>query len=226
MKAVVVLSGGQDSTTCLFWALQKYGQGNVCALGFDYNQRHIAELDCAAKICQAHGVQFDVIELPAIAQLTSNSLTNMRLNVDTAATQGTPPNSLVEGRNILFLTYAAIYAKGKSARSIIVGVGQADSSGYPDCRDNFVKACNLSLNLGMDYQFEIETPLMWLTKAQTWQLAHDLGVLEIIKNQTITCYNGAAGSGCGRCPACHLRTRGYEEFVVQNMQQGDKNVPD
>jgi len=213
MKAVVILSGGQDSTTCLFWAIQKYGENNVCALGFDYNQRHKIELKYAAQICTIYGVPFTVLQLPIISEITNNSLTNHNMDVDINKPQNTPPNSLVEGRNILFLTYAAIFAKEHGINNLIIGISEADSSGYPDCRDNFVKACNLSLNLGMDFPFAVEAPLMWLTKAQIWQLANDLDVLEVIKTKTVTCYNGIAGEGCKTCPACHLRNQGYVKYL-------------
>jgi len=212
MKALVILSGGQDSTTCLFWALKQYGAGNVSALGFDYNQRHKAELEFASDICKNAEVPFTVLSLPVISEITDSALTNAALNVDEEKPSDTPPNTLVEGRNILFLTYAAIFAKAKGIRALVTGVSESDFSGYPDCRDSFVKACNVSLNLGMDYPFVIETPLMWLDKAHVWQLADKLGVLEVIKNKTLTCYNGIVGDGCGNCPACHLRKKGYDEF--------------
>ena len=219
MKALVILSGGQDSTTCLFWALERYGVGNVYALGFDYNQRHNAELDFARSICTGANVPFTVLSLPVISEITDNALTNQSIAVDEHKPSDTPPNTLVEGRNILFLTYAAIFAKSKDIRVLVTGVSESDFSGYPDCRDAFVKACNVSLNLGMDYPFIVETPLMWLDKAHVWQLADKLGVLEIIKNKTLTCYNGIVGDGCGTCPACHLRKKGYEEY------QTNKKIP-
>ena len=213
MKALVILSGGQDSTTCLFWAMDKYGKGNVQALGYDYGQRHKSELDYAKRICDTYNVPFSILALPAISELSDNALTNPNITVDADKPKDTPPNTLVEGRNILFLTYAAIFAKRRNIQVLITGVGEADFSGYPDCRDVFIKACNVSLNLGMDYPFIVETPLMWLSKAKIWQLAQDLGVLEIIRTQTLTCYNGIVGEGCGNCPACHLRNKGYEEFT-------------
>jgi len=213
MKALVILSGGQDSTTCLFWAIKKYGADNVSAIGYDYNQRHKAELDFARDICNQHNVPFTVISLPVISELSSNALTNPNMIVDTDKPQDSPPNTLVEGRNLLFLTYAAIYAKTRDIRVLVTGVSESDFSGYPDCRDVFIKSCNVTLNMGMDYPFIIETPLMWLTKAGVWQLADELGVLDTIKNQTLTCYNGIVGDGCGNCPACHLRKKGYEEYL-------------
>jgi 7-cyano-7-deazaguanine synthase len=213
LKALVILSGGQDSTTCLFWALQKYGAGNVFAIGFDYNQRHKAELDHAKNICEENNVEFTIFALPVFQELGSNALTNPEIEVDARKPENSPPNTLVEGRNILFLTYAAIFAKSKGIQALVAGVSESDYSGYPDCRDMFVKACNLSLNLGMDYPFIIETPLMWLNKARVWQLAHQLGVLETVREKTLTCYNGIVGDGCGNCPACDLRKKGYEEFL-------------
>ena len=215
MKALVILSGGQDSATCLFWALKKYGHGNVSAIGFNYNQRHVDELNYAQAMCEPIHVPFEVLHLPVLAEITNNALTNTAMDVDTAKPAATPPNTYVEGRNILFLTYGAIYAKTNGMQVLVAGVSEADFSGYPDCRDTFIKACNVSLNLGMDYPFVIETPLMWRNKAQVWALAHELGVLDTIKAQTLTCYNGIVGDGCGNCPACQLRANGYKQFLAQ-----------
>ena len=212
-KALVLLSGGQDSTTCLFWALQKYGQGNVSAIGYNYGQRHNAELECAQRICDRYNVSFTIIHLPALGEMTNNALTNPDIVVDTSKPANSPPNTLVEGRNLLFLNYAAILAKSIDAKILVTGVCETDFSGYPDCRDIFVKSTNVTLNLAFDYSFVIETPLMWLTKSETWALADRLGVLEIIQNETLTCYNSIKGKGCGNCPACDLRQKGYEEFL-------------
>ena len=213
-QALILLSGGQDSTTCLFWAIKKYGIENVSAIGFNYNQRHKAELDCAKAICDARNIPFTVVTLPAVSQLTDNALINQSTEVDKAGDYSdSPPNTLVEGRNLLFITYAAIHAKTQNINTLVTGVCETDFSGYPDCRDVFIKSCNVTLNLGFDYPFIIETPLMWLTKADAWQLADGLGVLDIIKDQTLTCYNGIMGQGCGTCPACHLRKKGYEEYL-------------
>ena len=214
-KALVVLSGGQDSTTCLFWAIDRFGGDNVFAIGFDYGQRHKAELECAADICRAAGIEYEVIDTPIINQLSANALTREDISVDETKPDGTPPNTLVEGRNLLFLSYAAIYAKTHGMTEIITGVCETDFSGYPDCRDMFVKSLNVTLNLAMDYNFVIHTPLMWLTKADTWELADKLGALDIIYRDTLTCYNGIKGNGCGHCPACFLRRRGYEEFMAR-----------
>ena len=213
MKAVVILSGGQDSVTCLFWAIREYGAGNVCAIGFDYNQRHKAELDFARAICKDYCVPFSVLSLPLMPELGSNALTNLDMPVDVEKPTDAPPNTLVEGRNMLFLTYAAIYAKTREIKVLVTGVSESDFSGYPDCRDVFVKAANVALNLAVDFPLVVETPLMWLDKAAVWKLAYDLGVLDIVRAKTLTCYNAIVGDGCGDCPACFLRRRGFDEFV-------------
>lgn len=213
MECLVVLSGGQDSTTCLYWAIERYGKENVCAVGFDYGQRHITELDCARSICDREGIKYETIPTPIINQLSPCSLTRSDIPVDSEKPEGAPPNSLVEGRNLLFLSYAAIYAKGLGIRNIVTGVCETDFSGYPDCRDVFIKSLNVTLNLAMDFNFVIHTPLMWLTKAETWALADSLGVLSVIRNETLTCYNGVIGDGCGNCPSCFLRKRGLEEYL-------------
>jgi 7-cyano-7-deazaguanine synthase len=209
-KAIVVFSGGQDSTTCLFWAKERYKE--VIAVSFDYNQKHILELECAKNICKKHNIEHHILDLNLLNQLAPNSLTRQDIKVDkNAPTEGTP-NSFVDGRNLLFLTFVAIFAKQRNINKIVTGVSQSDFSGYPDCRDVFVKSLNVTLNLAMDYQFELETPLMWINKLETWKMAHDLGVLDIVKEETLTCYNGVIGDGCGDCPACKLRRNGYLEF--------------
>lgn len=210
-KAIIVFSGGQDSTTCLFWAKQKFKE--LIAVSFDYNQKHHQELECAAKICEKYGIEHIIMDLALLNQLTPNSLTRKNIAVDKEAPAEGTPNTFVDGRNLLFLTFAAIFAKQRGVTHIITGVSQSDFSGYPDCRDVFIKSLNVTLNLSMDYQFVIHTPLMWINKAETWKMADDLGVLEIIKNETLTCYNGIIGEGCGECPACTLRNRGYREFI-------------
>ena len=214
-KALIVLSGGQDSTTCMFWAIDRFGKENVSAIGFDYGQRHKAELVCAKEICKKTGIQFEVIDTPIINQLSANSLTRSDIPVEKTKPEGAPPNTFVEGRNMLFLSYAAIYAKTHGITEIVTGVCETDFSGYPDCRDIFIKSLNVTLNLAMEYNFVIHTPLMWLTKAQTWELADKLGALDTIYNDTLTCYNGIKGTGCGDCPACFLRKRGYDEYMAE-----------
>ncbi|MBU3153948.1 7-cyano-7-deazaguanine synthase QueC [Clostridium estertheticum] len=216
-KAVVVFSGGQDSTTCLFWALKKYKE--VIAVSFDYGQKHILELDCAKTICKEHDVEFHVLDLNLLNQLAPNSLTRKDMKVDTSAPKGSVPNSFVDGRNLLFLTFVAVFAKQRGISNIITGVSQSDFSGYPDCRDVFIKSLNVTLNLAMGYDFVIETPLMWINKAETWKMAYDLGVLDVVKEQTLTCYNGIKGNGCGDCPSCKLRKKGYIEFKEKYLVQ-------
>lgn len=214
-KAVVVFSGGQDSTTCLFWAKKRYKE--VIAVSFDYNQKHKLELECAKAICKKHNVEHHILDLNLLNQLAPNSLTRQDITVDkTAPTEGVP-NSFVDGRNMLFLTFVAVFAKQRGINNIITGVSQSDFSGYPDCRDVFIKSLNVTLNLAMDFQFQIHTPLMWINKAETWKMAYDLGVLDIVKNETLTCYNGVLGNGCGECPACKLRKNGYLEFKKEYL---------
>ena len=209
-QALVVFSGGQDSTTCLFQAMQQYGAENVQAITFAYGQRHGIELERAASIAQELGIRQTVLDLSLITAITHNALTDAQAAIETDA-QGMP-NTFVDGRNALFLLYAAIYAKGQGIRHIIAGVCETDFSGYPDCRDVFVKSMNVTLNLAMDYAFQIHTPLMYLTKAQTWALADEMGVLDYIREHTHTCYNGVVG-GCHECPSCILRERGLSEYL-------------
>jgi 7-cyano-7-deazaguanine synthase len=209
-KAVVVFSGGQDSTTCLFWAKKRFKE--VIAVSFDYNQKHISELQCAKDICNKYNVEHHILDMSLLNQLAPNSLTRVDINVDKTQKDGELPNSFVDGRNLLFLTFVAVFAKQRNINHIITGVSQSDFSGYPDCRDVFVKSTNVTLNLSMDYEFVIHTPLMFIDKCETWKLAYDLDVLDIVKNETLTCYNGIKGNGCGDCPACNLRKNGYLEF--------------
>ncbi|RFM19066.1 7-cyano-7-deazaguanine synthase QueC [Clostridium botulinum] len=204
-KAIVVFSGGQDSTTCLFWAKKKYKE--VIAVSFDYNQKHKLELECAKDICKKYNIEHKILDLNLLNQLAPNSLTRQDITVDKSAPKEGVPNSFVDGRNLLFLSFVAVFAKQRGINAIITGVSQSDFSGYPDCRDVFIKSLNVTLNLAMDYEFEILTPLMWINKAETWKMAYDLGVLDIVKEETLTCYNGIKADGCGECPACKLRKR-------------------
>ena len=212
-EAVVVYSGGQDSTTCLAWALNRYEK--VYAVSFDYGQRHKKELECAADIAKQLEVEQVVIDLKELNALAPNSLTRDEIAVDKDAPEEGTPNSFVEGRNMLFLTYAAIYAKTHGVTDIITGVSQSDFSGYPDCRDIFIKSLNTTLNLAMDYEFDVITPLMWLDKEETWELADKLGVFELVRDKTLTCYNGIIGDGCGDCPSCKLRKKGLERYLAR-----------
>ncbi len=209
-KAVVVFSGGQDSTTCLFWALERYRE--VEAVTFNYGQRHKLELACAADIAAELGVRHYVLDMSLLGQLAPNALTRSDIAIEQK--EGELPSTFVDGRNLLFLSFAAILAKQIGARHVVTGVCETDFSGYPDCRDVFIKSLNVTLNLSMDYNFVIETPLMWLNKAETWALADELGAFDFVRNKTLTCYNGVVADGCGECPACKLRCNGLEEFVA------------
>lgn len=216
-KALVVFSGGQDSTTCLFWAKKHFKE--VHALSFIYGQRHVAEVELARSIAQKAQVGFDVMEIPLIGQLGHNSLTDTSMAMDQEKPQNTPPNTFVPGRNLFFLSIAAVYARERGIRHLITGVSETDYSGYPDCRDAFIKSLNVTLNLGMEEQFVIHTPLMWIDKCETWALADELGVLDLVRNETMTCYNGVKGDGCGHCPACKLRREGLEKYLTRKQQQ-------
>ena len=210
-KAVVVFSGGQDSTTCLFWAKKHFNE--VYALSFRYGQKHEQEVELAKKIAAKAGVEFAVMDLDFINFLSPDcSLTHSDIQMDKEKPATTPPNTFVPGRNLFFLSIAAVYARNKGAMNIVTGVSQTDFSGYPDCRDSFIRSLNVSLNLSMDEQFVIHTPLMWLDKSETWALADDLGVFDLVLKETMTCYNGIPGDGCGECPACKLRRRGLETY--------------
>ncbi|WP_342561175.1 7-cyano-7-deazaguanine synthase QueC [Paenibacillus sp. FSL R7-0345] len=211
-KALVVFSGGQDSTTCLAWALQHFDEVQVVT--FNYNQRHAAEIEVAKKIAAAFGVKQHILDLGLLNQLAPNALTRDDIAIE-AGEDGELPSTFVDGRNLLFLSFAAIMAKQLGYANIITGVCQTDFSGYPDCRDVFVKSLNVTLNLSMDYEFVIHTPLMWLDKKETWKLADELGQFDYVREHTLTCYNGIIGSGCGTCPACLLRQRGLDQYVAE-----------
>ncbi len=209
--AVVVFSGGQDSTTCLLWAKKHYDK--VYAVSFDYNQRHKLELDCAKEICEELDVEHTILDMTLLNQLAPNSLTRTDMEVDHDAPAVGTPNTCVDGRNMLFMTFVAVYAKQKNVHDIITGVSQSDFSGYPDCRDVFIKSLNVTLNLAMDYEFDIITPLMWINKEETWKMADELGGFELVRNKTLTCYNGIRGDGCGECPSCKLRKKGLDAYL-------------
>lgn len=213
-KAVVVFSGGQDSTTCLFWALQQFRE--VEAVTFDYGQRHSLEIECAKGIAAELNVKLTVLDMSLLGQLTQNALT--RSDIEITHEEGELPSTFVEGRNHLFLSFAAVLAKGVSARHLVTGVCETDFSGYPDCRDAFVKSLNVTLNLAMDYNFVIHTPLMWIDKAETWKLADELGAFDFVRERTLTCYNGVIGDGCGECPACKLRRAGMESYLRSRQE--------
>lgn len=209
--ALVVYSGGQDSTTCLFWALKHFKK--VEALTFVYGQKHVKEVEVAKEIASNAGVEWHVMDVSFIGKLGRNSLTDSSIQMDQDKPVDGPPNTFVPGRNLFFLSIAAVFARERGINHLVTGVSQTDFSGYPDCRDAFIKSANVTLNLAMDEQFVIHTPLMWIDKAQTWELADNLGVLDLVRHQTLTCYNGIRGDGCGHCPACKLRREGLEKYL-------------
>jgi len=226
--ALVLFSGGQDSATCLAWALDRFGR--VETLGFDYGQRHRIELSCrdtvreglralspdwAARLGPDHTLALD-----ALGQLSDTALTR---ETEIALAEGALPNTFVPGRNILFLTFAAALAYRRGLRHVVGGMCETDYSGYPDCRDDTIKALQVALNLGMDRRFVLHTPLMWIDKAETWRLTEALGgerLVTLIREESHSCYLGdrthrhAWGFGCGTCPACELRARGWEGYAA------------
>ena len=225
--ALVLFSGGQDSTTCLAWALDRFD--HVETLGFDYGQRHRVELEVRPRVLEVVKEQFPkwssrlgddhMIDLGVLGEVSETSLTR---SVTIQMERDGLPNTFVPGRNLLFLTFAAAIAYRRGIKHLVTGVCETDYSGYPDCRDDTIKALQVAVNLGMEKRFVIDTPLMWIDKAMTWQLAKDLGgehLVDLIRNETHTCYNGDRstphdwGWGCGACPACDLRAAGYEKFA-------------
>ncbi|MGD6943922.1 7-cyano-7-deazaguanine synthase QueC [Cytobacillus gottheilii] len=209
-KAIVVFSGGQDSTTCLFWALETFKEVEVVT--FNYNQRHKEEIECAKRIAEELQVKHHLLDMQLLNQLAPNALTRDDIEIKEGE-DGELPSTFVPGRNLIFLSFAAVLASQVKAKHIITGVCETDFSGYPDCRDAFIKSLNVTINLSMDQQFVIHTPLMWLDKAETWKLADDLGALEFVREKTLTCYEGVIGDGCGECPACKLRRNGLEKYL-------------
>ena len=226
--ALVLFSGGQDSATCLAWALQRFAR--VEALGFSYGQRHLVELQCrdglldgmkslraewAARVGDSH-----TLEIPTLATISDTALTR---DVAIAMGEDGLPNTFVPGRNLVFLTFAAALAYRRGISHIVGGMCETDYSGYPDCRDETIRALQAALRLGMNRAFELHTPLMWLDKAGTWQLAHELGgtgLVDLIREHSHTCYLGTRGGrhewgyGCGECPACALRAKGWKEYAA------------
>ena len=224
--ALVLFSGGQDSTTCLAWALDRYR--SVETVGFDYGQRHAVELEVRPRVLETLRERFPrwgerlgpdhFVTMRELAQLSDTALTQA---AEIRISSKGLPNTFVPGRNLLFFTYAAAIAYRRDIPVLVGGMCETDYSGYPDCRDDTLKATQVALSLGMDQRFTIETPLMWISKAQTWQLAHDLGgetLVNLIRTETHTCYVGDRstrhdwGVGCGRCPACELRGVGWREW--------------
>ncbi len=210
-RAIVVFSGGQDSTTCLFWAKERFQE--VIALTFDYGQRHQQEVQHAKAIAEELGIEWLPFQLDLFSKLTQNALTSDQINIEQK--EGELPSTFVPGRNHLFFSIAAMVAYQREAQHIVVGVSQTDFSGYPDCRDNFVKSLNVTLNLAMEADFQIHTPLMWLDKKEVWALSDQLGAFEYVQQKTLTCYEGIPASGCGVCPACILRQKGLADYLAE-----------
>lgn len=227
-RALVLFSGGQDSTTCLAWALSRYQ--HVETIGFDYGQRHAIELTMRPQLLQKmRGISDDwdqrlgedhVLDLSLISQLSQTAMTE---NIAIQMQENGLPNTFVPGRNLMFMLVAATLAYRRQLGVLVGGMCETDFSGYPDCRDDSLKALQVAINLGMASRLNIETPLMWIDKAQSWRLAESLGgnaLIELIRHDTHTCYLGergqmhAWGHGCGTCPACELRAKGYQEFVA------------
>ena len=227
--ALVLFSGGQDSATCLAWALERFGR--VETVGFDYGQRHRVELDVRPVVLDGMRSRFPdwagrlgddhMLDLSVLGQVSDTALTR---DVEIAMQDNGLPNTFVPGRNLVFVTFAAALAYRRGLRHLVAGVCETDYSGYPDCRDDTMKAMQLALNLGMETRFVLHTPLMWIDKAGTFALAADIGgkpLLDLVIEQTHSCYLGdrsrrhAWGYGCGTCPACKLRSDGYSRFVSE-----------
>jgi 7-cyano-7-deazaguanine synthase len=214
-KVVVIFSGGQDSTTCLHWALNRYDQ--VEAITFNYGQKHSIELDQAKLICDKNKVKQTVIDISFLDTLVDSALTSNG-DVNEINDKGLPA-SFVPNRNQLFITLSHAYAQKIGAEALVTGVCQTDYSGYPDCRETFVKAVEWTTNMGSDSNIKIETPLMYLTKSETFELAQTENCLDEVVGMSHTCYNGDRtklhdwGYGCDDCPACELRKNGYNEFI-------------
>jgi 7-cyano-7-deazaguanine synthase len=212
MNAVVVLSGGQDSATCLALAINKHGMENVAAITFEYGQRHSLETKFAKKLAKRFGIiQHKVVKMDFYRHLTSNALMSKTAPIEKKK-GASCPTTVVEGRNSFFLLAASVWAKELGATEIYTGVSEADYSGYPDCRAAFIRSQQKTIRLALEWPIKIVTPFMHMSKAEEWALAEKLGILDIIKNETLTCYNGIPGDGCGECPACKLRNRGYSEY--------------
>ena len=216
-SALVIFSGGQDSTTCLYWALKKYD--HVQAITFDYRQRHRTELECAQRICERLDIPQKVVNIDFLSTFHKNALTSDDVEMNLDGGLNNLPSTFVPGRNALFFTIGAALAVSRGIDTLVSGVCQTDYSGYPDCREDFVRAQEKTLSLAMGSPIRIEAPLMNLTKAETFRLAADLGELKSVVEDSHTCYEGdrtqlhAWGYGCGKCPACVLRRRGFEEFL-------------
>jgi 7-cyano-7-deazaguanine synthase len=210
-SALIVLSGGQDSTTALYWALDRFDPAGVQAITFDYGQRHRVELDSARRVAEFAGIPQVVLPIDTFRALGGNALTDAEVPVGAMPDEGLP-NTFVPGRNLVFLTFAAAFAYQRGIADIVTGVAQTDYSGYPDCRESTLIALERALSLGMDAGFRLHAPLMHLSKKETVQMAERLGALPAMA-LTHTCYEGRRPP-CGQCPACRLRAKGFEEAGI------------
>lgn len=215
-SALVLFSGGQDSTTCLFWAKKEFK--NVRTVGFNYGQRHNYEVEVAKTIAKIADVPFELITIDILSKSIDNSLTNLSIEVEPKPADALP-NTFVPGRNLIFLTYASILARSYGINHIVTGISQTDFSGYPDCREKFVKSAQKTINLALETEIEIHTPLMFKSKEVIWQLSDELGVFDLVRHNTLTCYNGIMADGCGKCPACMLRNQGLERYIKKREKQ-------
>lgn len=214
-RTLVVLSGGQDSTTCLYWAIDRFGVANVATLTFDYGQRHRIELECAQRVAAHAGVPNRILPIDTFAALGGDALTDSNIDVQRELdASGGLPNTFVPGRNLVFLTFAAAFAYQRSIGNVVAGVAQTDYSGYPDCREGTITSLQHTIRLGMEFEVSLHTPLMHLSKKETVELARDLGALPAMA-LTHTCYNGERPP-CGECPACVLRARGFAEAGLED----------
>ena len=211
-KALVVLSGGQDSTTCLYWAIREFGASNVVSLTFDYGQRHRIELDCAQRVAEAAGVRNTILPIDTFSAIGGDALTDQEIDVDTD--DSALPNTFVPARNVIFLSYAAAVAYREGIGTLVTGVAESDYSGYPDCRHETIASLKKTLSLALDRPIQILTPLMNLSKKETVMLAQSLGALPTMAF-THSCYNGERPP-CGKCPACQLRAKGFAEAGISD----------
>lgn len=228
--AVVLFSGGQDSTTCLQWAIDRFGEEQVHPLAFEYGQKHEVEIEQGKRICEALAIKEpQYLSIEALAQLGGAALTDTDITVEAEAgpqsgnvfahTHGLP-STFVPGRNMMFLTLAAAYGAQLGVYNLVTGVCQADAAGYPDCRQQFISDAMFALTSALDEEVQIHAPLLCLTKADTWKMAADMGILDLIITYTHTCYHGDRsvmhewGAGCGNCPACTERRNGYKVYLA------------
>lgn len=216
-KAIVVYSGGMDSSICLALAKEQHGTENVLAMSFTYGQRHSTELDAAKKICAEWGIDHKIINLDCLQEITTNALTNKDIPIEHK--EGNPPNTLVVGRNGLMARIAGIHAESVGANEVYMGVIEVDgsNSGYRDCSRKYMDIIQAGLRFDIgSSNFEIKTPIVYMSKKQTMELAYQMGILHYLLDNTVTCYEGVPGYGCGKCPSCELRNTGLKEFLAEH----------